>query len=247
MTHAQVANFSNEQALEQVRLYWANHLNLASGEGGSRSGGEAVAATRPAAGGTPSVASRGVCGLSSLSRAAAAAAAAPGNPSDLDSSSIGDRVGGGAGKDFLGTTLGIAVPLKHQQHGQRQQHQQPFEGGGAYDAAVAKGNLSIPSDSPQQVHGQHLSANASPQATPGAEVALRVVTRDEPSGNGGGTNDGNGHAVSKHMPAVRSRGGGRGVRRRSGSDGGSRNGREAATEALRKPLVQALHQIAQVG
>ena len=245
---SQVEKFSNEQALDQVRLYWANHLNLAAGGGGGgRSGGGAAAAAAPAGGSAATAASRGGGGLSSLARAAAAAAAAQeeeeaqaGSISSRNGGRIGDRIGGGAGKDLSAASSSNAVPILQVQ-------QQHIAGGGA-PAAVAKG-LPLP-----ERHHQHMTPNALPQAAPVAGIGLREVPQSAPAGGGdgdasGAASDRNGRqAVSGHGPA---RGDGRGGRRRcdSGSRGGGADWEAAtatATEAMRGPLVEALHQIAQV-
>lgn len=247
--------FSNEQALEQVRLYWANHLGVAAAGGGGRSGGGAAAAAAPAGGSAATAASRGG-GLSSLARAAAAAAVAEeekeqgGNISNRNGGRIGDRIGGGAGKDLSGVAASNGIPVQQMQQ-RRQQQQQTGGRGGGGGAPIA-----VTKDAPPTQHHQHMRPNTSPQAAPVAGIGLREVAQSAPVGSGGGSDGsaserkvhGRGHAASEHVPAANPEGDGRVVgRRRSGSGGaGTGAGREAATEAMRGPLVEALHQIAQV-
>ncbi|CAM9502492.1 unnamed protein product [Ectocarpus sp. 13 AM-2016] len=216
----QVANFSNDQALEQVRLYWANHINQAAAAG--RSGGRRGLA---AAGGGEE--------QEVAAAAAAATAAAKRDPGDG-----GSRIGDGAGKDLTGVALNNA----HQP-----QRRQQFMGGGSPTAAVVT-EKAIPPHPPSEYgphhrsryHQRHLGhqQNADP---PGVrEGALGAAAAGH---HGGGSEE-------THHPGVLARAVSEdaGCQGGVGNSGGGGTERAAAAvpEALRASLVEALHQIAQL-
>lgn len=258
--------FSNEQALEQVRLYWANHLNLAAA--GGRAGGSGATETAGTRAGD----------LKTLSRAAGVAAAAA--PPPAAEVSHGGRVGGGSD-----------VPLeaggKARRPRQQQLHIPPHtpraageRGGGGGHAVVGTKSHPLSQEQQQrrrqeQQHPRQLPSNtnnyprsARAGAGDGKDNAAGAAVEERFSGDGGDKAGGRMHRVSNEAPVPPSVmkspriGAGAGVATRQktmpvhsmapkvgGSGGGSTGG--SAGESFRgsahhRPLVQALHQIAQV-
>lgn len=225
----QVANFSNEQALEQVRLYWINHLNVVAGSG---------------------VRTAGVGGVPPSAGPATAAAAAGGA-----SNGSGRGAGPDASSEAGGPRHQRAPPHAHGVSGDRRNV-------AAAESSVSSASATAPPQPPDQAGQRQLRSN---NATP--PTARRAAPPPNVGDGGGGASGvsgdegkepppgsamkscrlvaGTGGAVQERLPVhpvvPRSNEPGGG-----GGGGGGRNRRPTVAEKRREPLVQALHQIAQV-